>query len=40
MLNRLALHGDDVPSHLADYARRQWQRPSVQRWLELQRPPL
>jgi glutathione S-transferase len=40
MLNRLVLHGDDVPPHLADYARHQWQRPSVQRWLELQRPPL
>ena len=40
MLNRLVLHGDDVPQHLANYARHQWQRPSVQRWVQLQRPPL
>jgi glutathione S-transferase len=40
MLNRLVLNGDDVPEHLADYARHQWQRPSVQRWVQLQRPPL
>lgn len=40
MLNRLALHGDALPEHLAAYARRQWQRPSVQRWVQLQRPPL
>jgi glutathione S-transferase len=40
MLNRLALHGDAVPAHLAAYAARQWQRPSVQAWLALPRPPL
>jgi glutathione S-transferase len=40
MLNRLVLNGDDVPEHLADYARHQWQRPSVQRWVQLQRPSL
>ncbi|CAG9213909.1 glutathione S-transferase YfcF [Paraburkholderia caribensis] len=40
MLNRLVLNGDDVPEHLADYARHQWQRPSAQRWVQLQRPPL
>ncbi|WP_179711595.1 glutathione transferase [Paraburkholderia bryophila] len=40
MLNRLVLNGDAVPEKLADYATRQWQRPSVQRWLELERPPL
>ncbi|ASL46979.1 Glutathione S-transferase YfcF [Burkholderia sp. AD24] len=40
MLNRLLLNGDAVPEKLADYATRQWQRPSVQRWLELERPPL
>ncbi|EIM98148.1 glutathione S-transferase [Paraburkholderia hospita] len=40
MLNRLVLNGDDVPKHLADYAQHQWQRPSVQRWVQLQRPPL
>lgn len=40
MLNRLALHGDHVPSRLADYAARQWQRPSVQRWVTQARPAL
>ena len=30
MLNRLVLNGDAVPERLAAYARRQWQRPSVQ----------
>ena len=30
MLNRLVLNGDPVPESLAAYARRQWQRPSVQ----------
>ncbi|TDR31875.1 glutathione transferase [Hydromonas duriensis] len=35
MLNRLLLNGDDVPPRLAAYARRQWQRPSVQAWLNL-----
>lgn len=37
MLNRLVLNGDDVPEKLAAYARHQWQRPSVQRWVNLQR---
>jgi len=32
MLNRLALHGDDLPEKLADYAFFQWQRASVQLW--------
>jgi glutathione S-transferase len=36
MLNRLALHGDALPSKLSDYAARQWQRPSVKEWLTLQ----
>lgn len=40
MLNRLVLNGDAVPARLADYARRQWQRPSVQAWVSLPRPPL
>lgn len=40
MLNRLVLNGDAVPQRLADYARHQWQRPSVQRWVTLDRPPL
>lgn len=40
MLNRLALHGDPVPEKLAAYAARQWQRPTVQRWVGQDRPPL
>ncbi|MCP3717508.1 glutathione transferase [Paraburkholderia sp. CNPSo 3281] len=40
MLNRLVLNGDPVPHRLAQYALSQWQRPSVQRWLTLERPPL
>ncbi len=40
MLNRLVLHGDPVPGRLADYAARQFERPSVARWLALERPPL
>jgi glutathione S-transferase len=40
MLQRLALHGDAVPAKLADYAARQWQRPSVQSWVKQDRPPL
>lgn len=37
MLNRLILNGDAVPESLVRYARLQWQRPSVQRWLDLPR---
>lgn len=37
MLNRLVMNGDQVPARLADYARSQWQRPSVQRWVNQQR---
>jgi glutathione S-transferase len=40
MLNRLVLNGDQVPQRLADYARFQWQRPSVQLWVNRERPPL
>ena len=40
MLNRLVINGDEVPQHLAEYALRQWQRPTVQQWVKLQRPPL
>lgn len=36
MLLRLVNNGDAVPDRLADYARRQWQRPSVQVWLARQ----
>jgi glutathione S-transferase len=34
MLNRLLLPGDPVPARLADYARHQWQLPSIQAWLQ------
>jgi glutathione S-transferase len=37
MLNRLVMAGDAVPPRLADYATRQWARPSVQRWVALSR---
>lgn len=40
MLNRLILNGDSVPPALVEYAQRQWQRPSVQEWVNLQRPGL
>lgn len=40
MLNRLVLNGDVVPARLADYAKRQWERASVQAWVKLPRPPL
>jgi glutathione S-transferase len=31
---------DPVPPRVADYARRQWQHPAVQRWVAFERPPL
>ncbi|MBW4459532.1 MAG: glutathione transferase [Nodosilinea sp. WJT8-NPBG4] len=34
MLNRLVANGDRVPEPLAEYVQHQWQRPSVQAWLE------
>jgi len=40
MLNRLILNGDSVPQRLVDYARHQWQPPSVQLWIARERPPL
>jgi glutathione S-transferase len=40
MLNRLILNCDAVPKKLVDYAAKQWERPSVQQWLQLDRPPL
>jgi glutathione S-transferase len=40
MLNRLVLNGDPVPHKLEEYATRQWQRASVQPWVQLERPPL
>jgi glutathione S-transferase len=39
MLNRLVLNGESVPENLAAYASRQWQRPSVQLWVNQKRPP-
>jgi len=40
MLNRLILNGDSVPAELVEYAQRQWQRPSVQAWVNQYRPAL
>jgi glutathione S-transferase len=40
MLNRLVMNGEDAPPRLADYASRQWRRPSVQLWVNRQRPAL
>jgi glutathione S-transferase len=40
MLNRLVLNGDEVPPVLREYAKRQWDRPSVQAWVDLERPAL
>lgn len=39
-LNRLVLNGDPVPAALRRYATRQWQRPAVQAWVQLERPAL
>ena len=39
MLNRLVLNGDDVPERLKIYARRQWERPSVQQWVNREHSP-
>jgi glutathione S-transferase len=39
MLNRLVMNRDPVPDRLACYARDQWARPAVQRWVERVRPP-
>ena len=40
MLNRLVRLGDVVPAQLASYAQRQWERSSVQLWVDRERPPL
>ncbi len=37
MLNRLIFAGDKVPARLAAFANQQWQRPSVQEWVNMQR---
>jgi glutathione S-transferase len=39
MLNRLAMHEDVMPDRLAEYARHQWKRPTVQAFLALEREP-
>jgi len=39
MLHRLILNGDPVPDHLRDYARAQWERPSVIGFVQHARPP-
>jgi glutathione S-transferase len=38
MLTRLIVHGDHVPENLVAYATQQWQRPSVQQWVNKPRP--
>ena len=38
MLNRLVCNGDAVPARLAEYARRHWDRPSVDEWVRHARP--
>ena len=38
MLHRLILNGDPVPTPVADYAHAQWERPSVQRFVNHARP--
>ncbi len=40
MLNRLVLHGDDVPGELKEYAERQWAHSAVREWLSMPRPSL
>ncbi|MGF6282482.1 glutathione transferase [Pseudomonas silensiensis] len=37
MLNRLVANGDQVPSRLAAYVRRQWDRDSVRAWMDIER---
>ena len=40
MLHRLILNGDEVPLRLVRYAKAQWERPSVQLWVQRERPAL
>jgi glutathione S-transferase len=40
MLQRLVAHGDAVPEPLVEYANLQWRRPSVQQWINHERPRL
>jgi len=39
MLHRLILNGDPMPDHIRDYARAQWERPSVIGFVQHTRPP-
>jgi glutathione S-transferase len=39
MLNRLIMNGDRVPPPLVRYAGAQWERASVQGWVQRERPP-
>jgi glutathione S-transferase len=39
MLQRPIVLGDPVPKRLTDYATIQWRRPSVQQWIQPNRPP-
>ncbi|WP_066453058.1 glutathione transferase [Castellaniella caeni] len=39
MLNRMVAVGDPMPARLVEYVRHQWSRPSVQRWVALDRTP-
>jgi len=39
VLHRLLLNGDHVPDTLSDYARSQWERPSVTSFVQHARPP-
>jgi glutathione S-transferase len=38
MLHRMILNGDPVPDRVRRYAARQWQRPSIQAFMQLPRP--
>jgi glutathione S-transferase len=39
MLMRLHINGDPLPTSLAHFAEAQWNRPSVQKWVDRVRPP-
>jgi glutathione S-transferase len=40
MLYRLIANGDEVPARVEQYARAQWARPTLQKWVRQQRPAL
>lgn len=40
MIHRLLRAGDSVPDRVAAYAKHQWRRPTVLRWLEQSSPPI